>query len=57
MRIWTECLRYWMNQREEKIEMGEKNLNFDKMTKRTGTGSLKYDFALERGKPADVLPL
>ena len=37
--------------------MGEKNLNFDKMTKRTGTGSLKYDFALERGKPADVLPL
>ena len=43
--------------RKEMREMGEKNLDFDKVTKRTGTGSLKYDFALERGKPADVLPL
>lgn len=31
--------------------------DFDKVTKRTGTSCLKYDFAAERGKPADVLPL
>lgn len=31
--------------------------NFDKITNRKGTNSLKYDFAVERGKPADVLPL
>lgn len=31
--------------------------DFDRVTDRRGTGSLKYDFALERGKPADVLPL
>lgn len=31
--------------------------NFDKITERRGTNSLKYDFALERGKPKDILPL
>jgi cystathionine beta-lyase len=33
------------------------NFNFDKVTDRRNTGSLKYDFAVERGRPADVLPL
>ncbi len=31
--------------------------NFDHGPDRRGTDCLKYDFALERGKPADVLPL
>lgn len=31
--------------------------NFDKITNRKGTNCLKYDFAVDRGKPADVLPL
>lgn len=31
--------------------------NFDEIIDRTNTNSLKYDFAAERGKPADVLPL
>lgn len=31
--------------------------DFDKLTDRTGTSCLKYDFAVERGKPADILPL
>ena len=31
--------------------------NFDKITNRKGTNCLKYDYAVERGKPADVLPL
>ncbi len=30
---------------------------FDTVIDRKGTGSLKYDFAKERGKPEDVLPL
>lgn len=37
--------------------MGERNLNFDLENERRGTKSLKYDFAIERGKPAGVLPL
>lgn len=37
--------------------MGERNLNFDVENERRGTRSLKYDFAVERGMPADVLPL
>ena len=32
-------------------------IDFDRQIDRRGTGSLKYDFAVERGKPADVLPL
>lgn len=30
---------------------------FDEVVERRGTNSLKFDFAVERGKPADVLPL
>lgn len=32
-------------------------LDFDAVIDRKNTNSLKYDFAVERGKPADVLPL
>ena len=35
----------------------ERNLDFDKVIERRDTDSLKYDFAVRRGKPADVLPL
>lgn len=31
--------------------------DFDIITDRTGTGSLKYDFAAKRGRPSDILPL
>jgi cystathionine beta-lyase len=31
--------------------------NFDEIIDRKGTNSIKYDFALERGKPVDTLPL
>lgn len=31
--------------------------DFDKEVSRKNTNSLKYDFAVERGRPADVLPL
>ena len=37
--------------------MAERNLDFDSVTDREGTKSLKYDFAKRRGKPEDVLPL
>ncbi|MBP3206276.1 MAG: pyridoxal phosphate-dependent aminotransferase [Lachnospiraceae bacterium] len=37
--------------------MQEKNLDFDKIIDRKNTDCLKYDFAVRRGKPADVLPL
>ncbi|MCD8119615.1 MAG: pyridoxal phosphate-dependent aminotransferase [Lachnospiraceae bacterium] len=37
--------------------MRERNLDFDRVRDRRGTGSLKYDFAAKRGKPDDVLPL
>lgn len=33
------------------------NYNFDQIVNRMGTNSIKYDFAVERGMPADVLPL
>lgn len=33
------------------------DFDFDKITDRRNTDSLKYDFAVERGRPADVLPL
>ena len=36
--------------------MPERNLNFDEIIERKGTDCLKYDFAVKRGKPADVLP-
>ncbi len=31
--------------------------DFDRVIERRGTDSLKYDFAVKRGRPADVLPL
>lgn len=36
--------------------MEERNLDFDRVVDRHHTNSLKYDFAVNRGKPADVLP-
>lgn len=35
----------------------ERNLNFDEVVERRNTDSLKYDFAVRRGKPEGVLPL
>lgn len=37
--------------------MIEKNINFDKIVDRKNTDCLKYDFAVRRGKPEDILPL
>ena len=37
--------------------MAERNLDFDRITDRHHTNSLKYDFAAKRGKPENVLPL
>ncbi len=37
--------------------MAERNLDFDKIVDRRNTRCLKYDFAVERNMPADVLPL
>lgn len=37
--------------------MAERNLNFDRVINRKNTRCLKYDFAVQRGMPADVLPL
>lgn len=37
--------------------MPERNLNFDEVIDRKGTNCLKYDFAVRRGMPEDVLPL
>ncbi len=31
--------------------------DFDRVIERRGTNSLKFDFAVDRGKPADILPL
>ncbi len=35
----------------------EQNLDFDTVIDRRGTGCLKYDFAVQRGKPEGILPL
>lgn len=37
--------------------MSERNLDFNTVINRKNTRSLKYDFAVKRGKPEDVLPL
>ena len=37
--------------------MGERNLDFDTLIDRKNTDCLKYDFAVRRGLPEDVLPL
>ena len=37
--------------------MQEEKFDFDTLVERRGTDCLKYDFALRRGKPQNVLPL
>ena len=37
--------------------MAERNLNFDQVVNRKGTDCIKYDFAKERGREEDILPL
>lgn len=37
--------------------MAERNLDFDTVIERKNTNCLKYDFAVERGRPKDILPL
>ena len=37
--------------------MAERNLDFDKVVDRKNTSCLKYDVAVKRGMPADILPL
>lgn len=37
--------------------MAERNMDFDREIDRHGTGCIKYDYAVERGMPEDVLPL
>lgn len=37
--------------------MAERNLDFDQLTERKNTNSLKYDFAAKRGKPEGLIPL
>ena len=37
--------------------MKHMGFNFDKITDRKGTNCIKYDFAIERGMPENVLPL
>ncbi len=39
------------------IKDNKKIYDFDKVTDRRGTNSLKYDFAVKRGKPEGILPL
>lgn len=46
-----------MSHSEKSDGMAEKNLNFDEIIERKGTDCLKYDFAVRRGMPEDVLPL
>ena len=42
---------------KEGSSMPERNLNFDTIIDRRNTKCLKYDFAVKRGYPKDVLPL
>lgn len=37
--------------------MGERNLDFDTVIERKNTKCIKYDFAVKRGKPENILPL
>lgn len=45
------------NKVQRKRKMAEKNLDFDTVIDRRHTNSLKYDCAVKRGMPEDVLPL
>lgn len=42
---------------ERRTLMGERNLDFDTVIERKNTKCIKYDFAVKRGKPENVLPL
>lgn len=42
---------------QRKNTMSERNLDFNTIIDRTHTNSLKYDCAIQRGMPVDVLPL
>ena len=55
-RIFLMNLKKYL-QKQRKNYMAERNLDFDKVINRKNTRCLKYDFAVKRGKPADVLPL
>ena len=45
------------NNKQENNMSQEKNTNFDEIIERKNTDCLKFDFAVQRGMPADVLPL
>jgi cystathionine beta-lyase len=51
--------RVFHNQTEDlmKEKEGRGKYNFDAIVARHGTNSIKYDFAIERGKPLDCLPM
>ena len=49
--------KYITSRRNQRCDMAERNLDFDKITDRRNTNCLKYDFAVKRGMPEDVLPL
>lgn len=44
-------------QHDSDHEVNRKEIDFDTIIDRRNTNSLKYDFALRRGKPEDILPL
>lgn len=46
-----------MQRRTGDRNMAERNLDFDRIIDRKNTRCLKYDFAVKRGMPEDVLPL
>ena len=51
-------LLYFESENESGVKtMAERNLDFDTVINRKNTDCLKYDFAVKRGMPEDVLPL
>ncbi len=46
-----------MQDKRENQNKKEKNLDFDTVIDRRNTDSLKYDFAVKRGRPENILPL
>ena len=49
---------YFESENESGVKtMAERNLDFDTVINRKNTDCLKYDFAVKRGMPEDVLPL
>ena len=49
---------YFESENENEVKtMAERNLDFDTVINRKNTDCLKYDFAVKRGMPEDVLPL